>query len=148
MIRFKRTEDDDFSSIYKPINGSYKDLVYSKTLFPRIVFKEGILSQELILNCFIKDSPFLDLSPYEKNIIVNIIDQEDKYEVNVYIESFSIKIETYVVHKEVGSEKYSQQIINIIKSLGLTKMGKEVLDIKNRTEFNHEKAETLRMLSY
>jgi len=146
-IFMNRSYEEDYSSD-KTINGSYRDVLDTKTIFPRIVFKDGKLYQELILNFMVKDSPFFVLSSHNRNIIVNIINKEDKYEVNLYIESFSIKIDTYLISKEIGFEEYSQQIINIIKSVGITKLGKETLDIESYKDFNNEKAETLKMLGY
>lgn len=146
-IFMNRSHDGDYSSIYKPINGPYENILSSKTFFPRIVFKDGELHQELILNFIIKDSPFIDLAP-NKNIIINIIDKEKYYEIDLYIESFSIKIANYIISKDVDFDVYSQDIINIIKSVGITKLGKETLDIESYKDFNNEKAETLKMLGY
>lgn len=146
--RKSMTGYSSFQSYYSDNEHILKKDIYKTFLYPRICFRNNILEKEIVLDCYVHDSPFSDLSDYYRNILFNIIEKDLSYEIYIYDSNFFKKIASCEISREIDFEEFMAKLINIIRSVGLTSKAKDLLDIEDWRDFNEERSEALKMLSY
>lgn len=121
----------------------------SKTMFPSISFKEGKLSKKIVLTFCAEDSLIASIYGTFKNTIIDIVECDNHYEIEVYCETYSIKVsKTIISYKTENISDAIKKICCYIKGTTLNPATLEFLNIKHFEDFKEDHEECLKLLKY
>lgn len=129
--------------------GGPNGIEFSKNLNPSISFKEGKLSKKLVLTFCAEDSLIASIHGSFKSTIIDIVESDDHYEIEVYCETYSIKVsKTIISYKTENINNTIKKICRYIKGTTLNPATLDVLNIKHFEDFKEEHENCLKLLKY
>lgn len=122
--------------------------LFSKFFFPSITFKNGKLTKNLVLLFCLKESPYEHLYGTFKDVIINIEELKDTFELKIYCHTYGLEIDSISIKKDIPIEQLVKRILIVIKSLSIDKKNYDMLGISDWKEFTEDHYETLKLLTY
>lgn len=129
--------------------GGANGMGLSKIFYPSISFKNGKLLKKIVLTFCAEDSLIASIYGSFKNTIIDIVEYNGHYEIEVYCETYSIKVsKTIISYKTENINDTIKKICRYIKGTTLNPATLETLNIKHFEDFKEEHENCLKLLKY